>query len=582
MSGVVGALAYMQWHSLAGRVRQRLRRLKQPKYLVGAIAGAAYMYFFVFRHFIDGPGGRGARFMLVAPEYAQLFAPVAAVLLLLVLASAWLLPSDRAALRFTEAETDFLFPAPISRTGLIHFSVLRAQLAIFVSVFLVSLLLRRGGTVGINPLQYATALWLVFATVRLHFLGASFTRERLLDLGIRPLWRRAAVGLLLLGGVATCIAWARMQPAPPVTGDARALGAWLGGVLGHGPASVVLAPLRWITAPLLATTGSAFLRAAPPAVALLLLHYAWVVRSQVSFEEASIALAKKRAQLRDAARDGRLRFGRKAARARKAPFALATRGPAAVAFLWKGLIAAGPFWRLRTLVIALIASVALTQWLAASPERAPLLKVVGAIALGMAGWGTLAGPMLVHRGLRETLDRLDVLRAMPLRGWQIALGQLLTPVAMLVPAQWLLLLVAGLAFGGTSSAGWLTPGMLAAIAVAAIVLAPTICLLMLCVPFAGLILFPGWSAGGRGGGVDVMGQRLIFGGVYIVTLAVSLLPAAVVAGALLFVIRLLGSLPLAVGVAAVAGAAVLGAEVMLLLRWLGGRIERFDVSTEMR
>ncbi|WP_133477963.1 putative ABC exporter domain-containing protein [Cognatilysobacter segetis] len=583
MNDVARALAYMQWHSLAGRVRQRVRRLKQPKYLVGAIAGAAYMYFFVFRHFLGRPGGHGgARFAQVPPEFLGVVAPIAAVGLLLVLASAWLLPSDRAALRFSEAETDFLFPAPISRTGLIHFSVLRAQLAIFVSVFLMSLLLRRGGAVGINPLQYATALWLVFATVRLHYLGASFTRERLLDVGIRPMWRRAGVALLLLALLAAGIGWARTQPAPPVAGGARAIAAWVAALLGHGPVAVVLAPLRWIVAPLLSTTGTAFLRALPGAVALLLLHYAWVVRSQVSFEEASIALAKKRAETRSAMRDGRMRFGRKAARARRAPFALAARGPAPTAFLWKGLISAGPFWRVRTLVIATVAAVVLTQWLGASPTYRPLLKVVGAIALGVAGWGTLAGPMLVHRGLRETLDRLDVLRAMPLRGWQIALGQLLTPVAMLVPAQWVLLLTAGLAFAGSSSPGWLTPGMLAAIAVAAIALAPTICLLMLCVPFAGVLLCPGWSAGGRGGGVDVMGQRLIFGGVYLLTLATALLPASLVAGALLFVIRALGSMPLAVGVGALAAAAVLAAEVMLLVRWLGGRIERFDVSTEMR
>jgi hypothetical protein len=581
MSDVVRALAYLQWTSLTGRVRQRLRRLRQPKYLVGAIAGAAYMYFFVFRHFIGMHGGRAASgFAQMPPEFRALLAPLAAVALLLVLASAWVLPSDRAALRFTEAETDFLFPAPISRTGLIHFSVLRAQLAIFVSVFLMSLLLRRGGAVGVNPLQYATALWLLLATVRLHFLGASFTREHLLDLGVRPLWRRVGVVALLVALALGLFAWARLQAPPPA--DARGIAGWVGGLLERGPAAIVLAPLRWIVAPLLATGVAAFAHAVPAALALLALHYAWVVRSQVSFEEASVTLARKRAETRSAMREGRFRFGRKAARARKAPFALAPRGPAAMAFLWKGLIAAGPFWRLRTLAIASAAVLALTWWLGASPVRAPLLKVVGGVSLGIAAWATVTGPMLVHRGLRETLDRLDVLRAMPLRGWQIAFGQLLTPVAMLVPAQWLLLLAGALAFVGTPGLPWLTPALVGALGIAALLLAPAICLLMLCVPFAGVLLFPGWSAGGRGGGVDVMGQRLIFGGVYLVTLALSLVPAALVAALLLFLLRTFGGLPLAVGVAAIAASAVLGAEVTLLVRWLGHRIERFDVSTELR
>jgi hypothetical protein len=502
MSDVVRALAYLQWTSLTGRIRQRLRRLRQPKYLVGAIAGAAYMYFFVFRHFVGMHGGRAASgFAQIPPEFRALMAPVAAVALLVVLASAWVLPSDRAALRFTEAETDFLFPAPISRTGLIHFSVLRAQLAIFVSVFLMSLLLRRGGAVGVNPLQYATALWLLLATVRLHFLGASFTREHLLDLGVRPLWRRIGVLAVLVALALGLFAWARLQPPPPA--DARGIASWVGDLLDRGPAAIVLAPQRWIVAPVLATGVPAFAHAVPAALALLVLHYAWVVRSQVSFEEASITLARKRAETRNALREGRFRFGRKAARARKAPFALAPRGPAATAFLWKGLIAAGPFWRLRTLAIASAAVFALTWWLGASPARAPLLKVVGGVSFGIAAWATVVGPMLVHRSLRETLDRLDVLRAMPLRGWQIALGQLLTPVAMLVPAQWLFLLTGALAFGGTRGLPWLTPGLVAALGVAAVLLAPVICLLMLCVPFAGVLLFPGWSGGGRGGGVDV-------------------------------------------------------------------------------
>lgn len=583
MNDVVRALAYLQWTSLTGRVRQRLKRLRQPKYLVGAVAGAVYMYFFVFRHFIGMHGSRaGARLTQLPPEFVAVFAPLAALALLLLFASAWIFPSDRAALRFSEAEADFLFPAPVSRTGLIHFSVLRAQLAIFVSVFLMSLLLRRGGAVGVNPLQHATALWLLLATIRLHYLGASFTRERLLDVGIRPLWRRAGVLVLLALLAAGSIAWARTQPPPPGLADVRGIATWIAGVLDSGPLRVLLAPFRALVAPSLATSGTAFLHALPAALGLLALHYVWVVRSQVSFEEASIALARKRAEMRTAMREGRFRFGRKAARARKAPFALTPRGPAATAFLWKGLIAAGPFWRLRTLLVATVAVVAATQWLRASPVYAPVLNVVGVIGLGVAGWAAIAGPMLVHRGLRETLDRLDVLRAMPLRGWQIALGQLLTPVAMLVPAQWLLLLTAALAFAGTPGLAWLTPGLLGALGVAALALAPTVCLLMLCVPFAGVLVFPGWSGSGRGGGIDVMGQRLIFGGVYLIALAISLLPAAALAALLLFLLRGVAGLPAAVTAAALAGAAVLGAEVMLLVRWLGARIERFDVSMELR
>ncbi|AXK73256.1 hypothetical protein DWG18_13850 [Lysobacter sp. TY2-98] len=579
MNTVVGALAYMQTLSLANRVRQRVRRLKQPKYLIGAIAGAAYLYAFVFRHML-GPHSNDVRFMMLPPGMGEVIASLAAVGVLLFMLSAWIFPSDRAALRFSEAEAAFLFPAPISRTGLIHFSVIRSQLLLFVSVFLLSLLLQRGRAMGINPFQYATALWLIVATTRLHFLGASFTRERLLDLGVRPIWRRLVAILVLVAIAALCIVWARDHaPLPANLEGPREVTAYVASVLDAGPMHWLLMPFRALTAPMIATSTAAFLRALPWALLMFVLHYIWVVRSQVSFEEASIDLARRRAESAAANRDGRTRLRAAPTRARKAPFNLAPRGFAPIAFLWKGLIAAGPFWRARTLLVAVVLLLAATQWLGAHPIGAAFLKVIGVVSLAVAGWSTVVGPMLVQGSLRTTLDHLDVLRATPLRGWQIALGQLLAPIAMLVPVQWLMLLTAERAF---SNLAWLTPGLVAAFALAAIVLAPVVCAVMLCVPFAGMLVFPGWSPGGRGGGVEVMGQRMIFGGVYLVTLAIALVPATIVAGALLWGIKLIGGWAPGIAVASIAAAAVLGGEAMLLVRWLGGRIERFDVSTELR
>ncbi|WP_133500901.1 putative ABC exporter domain-containing protein [Cognatilysobacter terrigena] len=579
MNGVVRALAYMQTVSLANRVRQRVRRLKQPKYLIGAIAGVAYFYGVVFRHMI-GPNSNHVRFMAMPDGMGTVIASLAALGTLLFMLSAWIFPSDRAVLRFNEAEAAFLFPAPISRTGLIHFSVIRSQLMLFVSVFLLSLLLQRGRAMGINPFQYATALWVIVATTRLHFLGASFTRERLLDLGVRPIWRRIAGVALLVALVAVCVVWARDHaPLPGNLEGPRQVTAYVASVLDAGPAHSVLMPFRALTAPMVATSTAAFMRAMPWALLLFALHYAWVVRSQVSFEEASMALATRRAESAAAKRDGRNALRAPPKRARKAPFKLAPRGFAPVAFLWKGLIAAGPLWRARSLLIAVVVVLIATQALSANPVGAAFLKVIGIVSLAIAGWSAMVGPMFVQGSLRTTLDQLDVLRATPLRGWQIALGQLLAPIAMLVPVQWLMLLTAERAF---SNVAWLTPGLVAAFAIAAIVLAPAVCAVMLCVPFAGLLVFPGWNPGGRGGGVEVMGQRMIFGGVYLITLAISLVPATIVGGALLWGVKLVAGWPPAIAVAAIAGAAVLGGEAMLMVRWLGGRIERFDVSTELR
>jgi hypothetical protein len=48
-SSLVWALWYLRVTSLVGLVRSRLKRLRQPKYLAGALVGALYFYWIFFR-----------------------------------------------------------------------------------------------------------------------------------------------------------------------------------------------------------------------------------------------------------------------------------------------------------------------------------------------------------------------------------------------------------------------------------------------------------------------------------------------------------------------------------------------------
>ena len=193
---VVGAFAYLQAMSLYNNMRRRVLRLKQPKYLVGAVFGVAYLYFFLFRRAVH-PGGSTAG-LHVAPGMMADFATLAALCLAVYVFLEWILSRESVRLPFTEAEIDFLFPAPLTRTSLIHFSLLRSQLAIFFSSFLISVLVRRGGGLSGHPLQYATGIWLLMSTLKLHSLAASFTCERLVGFGVRPWLRRTAVSCVFV------------------------------------------------------------------------------------------------------------------------------------------------------------------------------------------------------------------------------------------------------------------------------------------------------------------------------------------------------------------------------------------------
>ena len=178
---MISALLFLQFHSIKNRLVARIRRLRQPKYLFGAIVGGAYFYFYFGRHFFGAPGdtnGAGA----FSPDHLPLEA-IGALALFVIVVSAWIFPHQRAALAFTEAEVAFLFPAPVSRRTLIHFKLLKSQTGILFTVLFFMLLARRFGS-GSHALFHAVGWWLILSTLNLHFLGASFARTLLLDRGV--------------------------------------------------------------------------------------------------------------------------------------------------------------------------------------------------------------------------------------------------------------------------------------------------------------------------------------------------------------------------------------------------------------
>ncbi len=123
---MINALAYLQYHSFRNRMVTRIKRLRQPKYLVGAIIGGIYFYFYFYRYVFAGIGRQALA--SASPANGPLFQSLGALALLVIVVFAWLIPQQRAALIFSEAEVAFLFPAPVSRRTLIHFKLLRSQM----------------------------------------------------------------------------------------------------------------------------------------------------------------------------------------------------------------------------------------------------------------------------------------------------------------------------------------------------------------------------------------------------------------------------------------------------------------------
>lgn len=585
---LISTLWFLQSHSVANALRVRVRRLKQPKYLIGAVVGVGYFWMFAFRNLFSFGRASSQEQLSISPESQTLLEAGAAVLLVGFVALNWIVTADRASLRFSEAEIAFLLPAPLSRRSLIHFRLLRAQAGTLFSAFFFSLLAGRAMRDG-HWLIHVAAWWLVLSTLNLHGIGASFAVQRLTERGLSG-WRRRLLALAILAAlVGAVVWWFQVAPAAEHLRGLDDFREFALGLLSAGPAPWLLAPFRWLVRPWFARDTLEFLRTVGPALLLLAAHYWWVIRSDVSFEEASIDASRRTAEKVAAVRSGNWQSANKPKKAKRAPFQLVPVGFPPLALLWKNLLGAGQMFTTRMwfiLVWLVVVSVLMAQGFLHGHENAqPVLTIVVFFGLALLVMSVFLGPQMLRNDFRSDLPNMDLLKTMPLPGWQIALGQLLGPVAILTAMQWLLLvLVLGLSGGLdesledlSSAMPWRWPA-----AISAAMVLPFANFLLLALPNAAALVFPAWSqsAAGRGGGVEVMGQRLIFVFGQMLILALSLLPAALLGWLFWYLAQFVFGPQWALPVAALGVALSLAAECAAALYGLGVAFARFDLSAE--
>ena len=118
------AMVFLWAASARNRALHQVRRLRQPKYLVGAMVGALYVYSLLLRRLGFSQSGWDD----VSP-LARMFGEfMLGAALLGTLLSSWALGPDRPSLSFSETEVQHFFPAPVSRRELLHFKLARGAL----------------------------------------------------------------------------------------------------------------------------------------------------------------------------------------------------------------------------------------------------------------------------------------------------------------------------------------------------------------------------------------------------------------------------------------------------------------------
>jgi ABC-2 type transport system permease protein len=567
------ALRYLLLHSARNRLRGQVARLKRPRYLLAVLAGALYFGTLLFNSRMPSP--------LAGSTSSELGQLIYTAVIFVTIASGWVLGSDRPALVFSEAEVQLLFPAPISRAGLVRYKVAQAQIVVLFSVLVWVILLRRGGTT-LPFWMRAISLWIILSTMYLHRVGASLVRTSAVAHGSRGM-RNNLIPIVIVTVTVAIVGWTIVRAIPTVRsamliGDGREA---LERLTTSQPLAAILFPFHLLVAPLFADSSKHWLLAILPAFALMALHYPWVTHTDAAFEEAVADAAAKRARAIAATRDTRRRPVAIADGAVPRPwFALAPTGHPAVAIIWKNVLAYTRALRLTTLAI-LVAGVvvigAAVYWEVGDwRELASIGEVLCAIPLVML---IILGPGFVRADLRQDLLQLDQLRSYPLRGSTIVGTEIASTAAILTTMQYLLLAFAVF----LASYDVHAPVPIAPATLIALVALPTLNAISLTVANGAALLFPGWVrlGDGRAAGIEAMGQNVLAIFVSLFITFIALLPPLIVATLVAGGVSAMSSHSLnawAFVPAAPVGALVAFGELWLVIKWLGRMFMRTDLA----
>ncbi len=393
------AFVFVTVRSFRNRIVSRLKRLRHVRYLLSFIAGLAYVWFFALRHMFDG---RSAVRNMGLPT-TDFFVDLVALLVLAMMVLAWALPKQSAGLTFSEAEIQFLFPAPITRRQLLFYKVLRAQPQVFISAVVITLVMFRGAMfIGV---------WACFIALSIYFTLVALGRARL---------KLAGVGFLVRLPVIAAAAWGlsyllwRTVDLEAFRGVAAKLGA--GRLpdlpaLVHGPvADAILFVPRFFGQAVLPASIPQLLASSGILLAAALLFFELAARTNIAVEEASVQASEKSAARRT--RLSEQRSGKQVTFRRiPPPFRIPARARPEVAIYWKNVTAGLRISSPWLLIMAVCALYFLGQSFY-SPEPAVRI-VLASLALTLAAIFPLLGSSMFAQDMRLDLPRIEAAEELP-------------------------------------------------------------------------------------------------------------------------------------------------------------------------
>lgn len=570
---MIGTFLTVAFLTLKNRILQRVRRLRQPRYLIGAIAAAAYFWYLIFRH----SSGNGR--ILLKTFAGPVIADVASVVVLLLMILAWALPNDSGGLQFSEAEIAFLFPAPLRRRDILLYKILRAQPQALFSALIMTVLgwWRRGLFVG---------LWVTISVLSIYFILVSLGRARLRLAHIGFLARLLGVAAIVAGLCWLAISEVHKLPAAAMR-DAPNFFNALSAVNAHNAPfqkplirAILFIPHLFASAAMPSSLASLALSSLA-VVALGVVFFYIAAALNVSFEEASLATSQKRAARRDRVR-GHHRGSLVMFRRAPAPFRLQETGPVEVAILWKNLIALmrnSIAW-----VVVFAAFLAFMIGMALWNHNPAGYKAIGFGVLWVAAFFPFFATNVFANDLRLDMPRLEVLKSYPISGDRLIAAEIAAPLVVISILEMLFATTGSVLTGISGETSRLaqivaTPQFI----VAVLLLTLPICAVQLLIRNAVPVVFPAWAMRSKEEprGFVMTGQRLVTLAGNILVLTVSLIPAAIVFLPSLWVAhRYFAGNAAFVAIATMPAVAVIVTEVWFGVKALGAQFDLIDVSNE--
>jgi ABC-2 type transport system permease protein len=566
---VIRASLYIIVCSARNRVIRRLRRLREPRYIVGAVAAGAYLLVNIF-------GSTRARREGAPPELPadleSILPSLVGVFLLGIAAAAWFLPSSGGGVvDFSEAEVQFLFPAPVSRRHLLVHRLMRSQIGLLFAALVPAFFFGYwNGSIAERLVRWI-AIWVVFVTARSYFTGVALARGRLLAQGAvqRLPWIPLTLVFGALAIVGTTIAWDFLSS--PIVGLSDAV-TRLRHAVQDGPASLVLWPFAALVRPVSARSVSQFATSLLGALAVSLAAFVWVLRSDGAFQERASAVPR---------RPGSHARSSPSPRLRAAGWSLAPSGRTEALFFWKNGLqtlrgtSLGMLLQYGTPMILLGVTFGSLQM--DEVEAQGLAAAFSTFALVVAVFVVFFGPQIMLADLRTDLRHLELLKTWPVRPADVVRGELLWPGTVVTFFGWLAL-ACGAAFSGPAFPRWSATWRLS-VAAALMLLVPALVFAQYVVQNAAVVLFPAWVPldNERPRGLDAMGQRLILMAGVVIALALAMAPGAITGAVVWFALYRFVGIASLVPAAAVC-LAVVAVEVLFVTEVLGLAYERIDVS----